>query len=119
MFLLPSGCATLADVQSSKGTGSSRIYNASFETVWLAIPKAINELGLKVVANNKQEGYFVAERGPTAFSWGEKIAIFTNKVDDEQTRVEVVSKRALATNILAPDWEQDILDKLSEMFEKT
>ena len=31
-----------------------------------------------------------------------------------RTRVEIVSKKAMETNIFAPDWAQEILDKLGQ-----
>ena len=114
-LLFAAGCATLADARTAKGSGTSRIYNASFDTVWETIPKAVHALGPKIVGENKQEGYILAEKEITAFSYGEKIAIFVDKIDDSRTKVEVVSKKAMATNILAWNWEKPILDKLSEM----
>lgn len=33
-----------------------------------------------------------------------------------KTRVEVVSKKAMATNILATNWEKQIHEKLAEKF---
>jgi len=115
-LLLPStGCSTIADARNARGQGESRTYNAPFDTVWKTVPTAVNELGLMVAGENEEEGYILAAKGITAFSYGENVAIFVEKIDDEQTRVEVVSKKAMATNIFAWNWEKPILDKLSEM----
>ena len=67
-----------------------------------------------MVSSNEKEGTILAETAMSAFSYGEAIAVFVQKLDVSQTRVEVVSKRRLATNILAYNWENRILDKLSE-----
>jgi uncharacterized lipoprotein len=117
MFLLlpVGGCSTIADARNARGRGTSRIYNASFDTVWSIAPKAINELGLSVAGENKEEGYILGQKGLTAFSYGENVAVFVEKVNDERTKVEVVSKKTLATNVIAWNWEKPILDKLSEM----
>jgi hypothetical protein len=110
-----SGCSTLADSRAAKGTGVSREYAAPLDVVWKAMPGVLSELSLPMVADNKQEGYILAQRGITAFSYGENVAIFVETVDGvTRTRVEVVSKKTLATNIFAPSWANEILDKLDE-----
>jgi hypothetical protein len=108
-----SGCATLADARSAKGTGVSREYSVPIDIVWKAIPAVLAELSLPMAAENRQEGYILAQRGVTAFSYGENVAIFVDAVNGGAgTRVEIVSKKAMATNIFAPDWSAEILDKL-------
>jgi hypothetical protein len=109
-----SGCATLGDARAAKGTGAARRYNASQETIWKAVPQVLTELGLQFVSDNKQEGYVLAQRGITAFSYGENVAIFIEASGDAHARVEVVSKKTMATNVFAPSWENDILNKLDE-----
>lgn len=110
-----SGCATLADARAAKGSGVSRTYDAPHEVVWKTIPSVLSELGLPLVGENKQEGYILAQRGITAFSYGENVAIFVESEGGvTKTRVEVISKKAMATNIFAPSWENDILNRLDE-----
>jgi hypothetical protein len=110
-----SGCSTLADARSAKGSGLSREYSAPIDVVWKALPPILAELSLPLVSENKQEGYMLAQRGITAFSYGENVAIFVETVNGiTKTRVEIVSKKSMATNIFAPDWSKEILDKLSE-----
>jgi len=120
VFLLSAaGCgATLADARKDKGKGTSRVYEASFETVWNAVHNAISEVGLMVVGDNKQERYILAEKEITAFSSGEKVAVFVDEVDGMRTKVEVVSKKAMATNILAWNWEKPVLDKIEEILKR-
>lgn len=110
-----SGCSTLADARAEKGTGLSREYSAPIDVVWKTIPTVLAELSLPLVGENRQEGYILAQRGITPFSYGENVAIFVESVNGvTKTRVEVVSKKAMATNIFAPSWGKDILDKLGE-----
>lgn len=114
-----SGCSTLADARSAKGTGLARDYSASVDEVWKAMPAVLAELSLPMVGDNKTEGYILAQRGITAFSYGENVAIFVESVNGvTRTRVEVVSKRAMATNVFAPDWGKEILDKLGDKLKK-
>ena len=108
-----SGCSTLADAQLAKGSGSSRVYDKSYDVVWNAVIEVVHATGLPIVAENKDKGSILAQGAISAFSWGENVAIFVENVDGKiKTRVEVVNKRAVATNITAPDWERRILEGL-------
>lgn len=112
--LVSTGCSTLKDVRAARGSGTSHVFNAPFEKVWTVIPKAANELDLSVVGLYPDERYVLVERGWTAFSWGEKVAIFAEPLGTTRTEVEIVSKRVLATNITAPNWERRLLAKIAE-----
>ena len=114
---LLSGCATLGSVQAERGHGSARVYSAPFETVWEKTNQALRILQLGVVESNQKEGYFLAETGISASSWGEKVAVFIQKIDTSSTRVEVVSRKALATNIFAENWEPRVLDTLGVLLQ--
>lgn len=111
-LLLASGCATLADAKAARGSGPSREYAASMDKVWNTIPVVLKELELPLVSQNRSEGTILAQRGMTAFSYGENVAIFVEPAGGSKTRVEIVSKKAMATNIFAPEWSMEILDKL-------
>jgi len=115
VLLSAGGCSALSDARNARGQGKSRIYDKPFDTVWNMVPKAINDLGLEVASQNRKEGCILAVKGITAFSYGENVAVFVEKVDDKRTKVEVVSKKTMGTNIFAWNWEKPILDKLSEM----
>jgi len=119
------GCTTLADARAAKGSGQSRVYEASFDKVWDTIPQVLKELGLREEGNNKAAGYVVAQepmqflRGTSLARADENIAIFVEKVNGAgKTRVEVVSKKAVAINVFAKNREKDILDKMAERLRK-
>ena len=110
-----SGCATLADAQASKGAGSSKVYDKPYDVVWNAVIETVRSSGLTLVSENKDKGSILAQGAISAFSWGENVAIFVEDVGGKiKTRVEVVNKRALATNITAADWETRILEALDK-----
>ena len=116
--LFLSGCGTMAvdNAATGKGTGMSRTYSDSYETVWQTIPEAITSLGLHVVSTNRDEGFILAEHSMNFMtSVGERVAVYVDKIDDFHTRVEVVSRRLVATHILAPNWEGPVLNKLGEL----
>lgn len=115
-LLSPVGCTTIADARNSKGKGLAHTDEGSFDTVWESIPKAIKALGEGgplIVGENKQEGYILAQGKMSFVSYGENVAVFVEKVDETKTKVEVVSKRTLATNIVAADWAPRLHTKLA------
>lgn len=115
------GCSTLADTRAARGSGQARVYNASFEQVWNAVPLALKELGVKEEGFSKGSGYVVArspvmvgENIPVA-GVADNLAIFVDKGDNaRQTRVEVVARSSVPLSPLGKKWESRILDKLSE-----
>lgn len=122
-LLSSTGCSTLADARAAKGSGQARVYNASFDQVWNAVPEALKDLGLKEEGFNKGSGYVVArsavkvgETYPVA-GLADNLAVFVDKADSAgQTRVEVVAKSTVLLNPLAKKWETRVLDKLAEKF---
>lgn len=113
------GCATLADAKAAKGSGTFKVYDKEYNVVWEATIDSIKELGLDLVSDSKDNGTILAQRGMTAFSYGENVAVFVEAVNGQvKTRVEVVNKRALATNITAANWEHRIFSKLDEKLTK-
>lgn len=111
------GCVTtytLADAQNSKGLGSSKIYDRSYEVVWNAVIETLKTTDLSLVSENKETGKILAQRGMTLVSHGENVAIYVEKLENiTKTRVEIVNKRAVAMNVFAADWESEILQALN------
>ena len=113
LFLYIQGCATMADSISAKGTGQYRVYEKSFDEVWEAVISVVTGTQLSLVTKNKETGQILAQKGVSALSYGENVAIFVERVGSVvRTRVEVVSKKAMATNVFATNWEKNILEKL-------
>jgi hypothetical protein len=104
------GCTTLADARQGRGTGEKRVYASSYDATWNAVLCSIKGTGLDIVGDNRSEEYILAQRGVTFFSYGENVAVFVRRIAADQTEVEVVSKRSLQTNILAPNWSGEVLN---------
>jgi hypothetical protein len=110
---LITGCANMADATAARGQGVAHVYDQPFDTVWDALNASVKETDLTIVSADKASGTLLAKRSMTAFSWGENVAIFVDRVTGKvSTRVEIVSKRALATNITAPDWDKTLFKAL-------
>lgn len=110
---LATGCASMADATAARGTGTTRVYDQPYDTVWSALDACVKETDLSIVSEDKATGTLLAKRSMTAFSYGENVAIFVDRVTGKvSTRVEIVNKRVLATNITAPDWDKKLFAAL-------
>ena len=113
-IILITGCTTLADSVADKGKGEKRIYDKPLEELWPITVEAVTEVGLDLVSTDTSQIMILAQRGITAFSYGENVAIFLEDIGAGQCKVEVVSKRAMATNVIAPDWSRNIFSYLNK-----
>ena len=117
--LAASGCSTVADARADRGTGVIVNYVAPFDQMWSALPSVLQELGLKVAGDNMAEGTLLVEHGASGFSWGERVAIFVERIGTKgHSRVEVVSKNAVGVNVTASDWAPKIHEKLGQRFRR-
>ena len=98
-------CASHDAARGARGTGQKEIYAASYDRTWDASISAVETTGGKIVESNKEKGDILASYGVTAFSWGERVAVFLKSIGTKQTEVEVATKRAVATNITAKNWD--------------
>jgi hypothetical protein len=115
---LTTGCTTLADTKKTEGSGKRITYSKTVEELWPMAIYALQDLGLDVIEENRSQGYVLAKKGISAFSYGENIAVFIKKIDNSKTSVEVSSKRVLATTVFAKDWTDDIFSKIEARIRK-
>ena len=108
IIFIAAGCTTMADSIAAKGTGPHKIYEKPKSKIWPIAVEAVNAVGLQLVTANESSSMILAQRGITAFSYGENVAIFVEDYEGQRCRVEIISKRAMETNILAPDWSNSI-----------
>jgi hypothetical protein len=113
--LLPfaAACTTsLVDARDARGTGTAKIYDEPYDTVWKAVLKSVKATRLELVLDNREKGIILGQGKVGPFTEGENVAIFVDDAGGSKTRVEVVSKRASALNITARNWETRIFDDL-------
>jgi hypothetical protein len=114
------GCTTMADAKKAQGTGQKVVYQASFDKIWDIMPEVVTEAGLEFIAANPSDNSILAQRGITAFSYGENVAIFVEIVTEgDTTSVEVISKKSMQTNVFAPNWAKPIFKELDKRFNRS
>ena len=112
------GCTSLNTATKARGSGEQVTYEVAFDELWAAMPDVIKAAGLQNVSANRDEHMFLAKHGITGWSWGENVAIFVKEVENGKTSVEVITKRKLATNITAQDWDGPVFIQLDRKFKR-
>ena len=116
------GCATISTVREAQGTGTAKVYALPLSDLSLKTRKTLGALGLQIAeiesSTDGKEVTILAEKGLSAFSYGERIAVFLTEVSPQQAKVEVISKKVLATNIFAKTWTGDFFKMLDLMVEE-
>lgn len=114
------GCASVGDVRSQRGEGLTRYYEASPEAVWRAALDAVEANGMRLDAENREEGYIVATRLPdhpgmapdesvaVSADQGERVGIFVERAGPGVWAVEVVNRRRFALDPGTADWTEDV-----------
>lgn len=109
------GCAPAFTWVKDENEGTVAIYPMPFKVVWDTIPATFKELDLVKVDEDKKKNFFLAQGKMSLLSHGEKVSVFVEKVDAANTKVKVISKRALRSDLAANNWEEPILSKLGEL----
>ncbi|QIE42998.1 hypothetical protein G5B39_13180 (plasmid) [Rhodobacteraceae bacterium SC52] len=87
----------------------ARVYAAPPAAVWAIAGEAVGAAGLDVVSVDQARGVVLAQHGPTLISYGEDVSVFI-RPEGNGTRIEVVSLRAEAANVLATNWTDPIFE---------
>lgn len=118
LSLLLQGCISfnsLADAKSARGTGLTKEYNASRDTVWQQIVAIVNKSGLKLVNADAAAGQILAQQpvSPLSLTMGQNVAIYVNE-QFGRTRVEVISRKAIGDiEFVSRNWEKYIIEQLN------
>jgi hypothetical protein len=104
----------MGSISGLKGEGHSRVYNFPYQKIWDALPKAMQSLKLSVAVADEKEGKILTDTPVTLWSYGEAIAVFVTRIDENRTNVEVVSRKKVGTNIFAYSYQDRILNALDQ-----
>jgi len=112
LCLYLAGCATLQSVKELKGHGVIKAYNVPIDMAGQAAIEVLHDLKFVIQEGSIQQGYLIGTTRLSGWSWGELVGVYFNKLNDYKSNVEVISKRKMATNIMAKDWTEIIFEKL-------
>ena len=99
IFIWVAGCATMGDVARAKDEGTSKVYPVNADQAW-DISKAIFRWeGADAIEEHRKDGYMLTSSGMNMVSYGAVMGAWKDPVDQNNTKVTVVTKRRLAMNL--------------------
>jgi hypothetical protein len=93
------GCATMSDVLKSKDEGSAQSYPVNTDQAWEISMTVLRWEGCETIEEHKSSGYMLTTVGQNLVSAGSLVGVWVEAVDAGTTKVTVVTKRKVQTNI--------------------
>ncbi|HWR59029.1 MAG TPA: hypothetical protein VN328_09095 [Thermodesulfovibrionales bacterium] len=98
-FTVLAGCATMSDVMKAKNDGTAQVYPVDSEQAWEISRTVFRWEGADAIEEHKADGYMLTSSGMNLVSAGAVMGAWIDPVDKNNTKVTVVTKRRLSTNI--------------------
>jgi hypothetical protein len=99
LVALLGACATMADVVKAKDEGTSKVYPVNTEQAWMIAKVVFRWEGADAIEEHKDQGYMLTSSGMNLVSMGAVMGAWIDPVDKDNTKVTVVTKRRIATNV--------------------
>jgi hypothetical protein len=96
---IASGCASMNDVLNSKDEGTVQVYNVNSEQAWEIAKTVFRWEGTDAIEEHKDQNYMLTSSGANFISMGAVMGAWVEPVDQNNTKVTVVTKRRMATNV--------------------
>src|SRR4030042_2131039 len=96
---LLNGCATMGDVVRAKDEGTAKVYPVNADQAWETSKTVFRWEGADTIEEHRAENYMLTSSGMNWFSYGAVMGAWIEPVDDNNTRVTVVTKRRIETNL--------------------
>ena len=93
------GCATMNDVATSKESGVSAVYSVTAEQAWDIAKTVFRWEGADAIEEHHNDGYMLTSSGMNLVSWGAVMAAWIDAVDLNNTKVTILTKRRISTNV--------------------
>lgn len=93
------GCATMSDVVRSKDSGTSQVYPVDADQAWDIARTVFRWEGADAIEEHRKEGYMLTSSGMNFVSMGAVMGAWIDPVSQNTTKVTVVTKRRIATNL--------------------
>ena len=97
--LLAPGCASISDAIKAKNEGTVVSYAVDFEQGWKIARQVLRWEDAETIEEHKDENYMVTTVGENLISAGAVVAVWVEPVDTKNSKITVVTKRKMQTNI--------------------
>ncbi len=99
LLALLGGCSTMGDVVKAKDEGTSKVYPVNAEQAWMIAKAVLRWEGADAIEEHKDEGYMLTSSGMNLVSMGTVMGAWIDPIDKESTKVTVVTKRRISTDL--------------------
>ncbi len=99
IFLVFIGCASMSDVLKSKDEGTVNVYNVTEEQAWKIAITVLRWEDAETIEEHRDEHYLLTTTGADLVSAGTLIGVWIEPVNNKDTKVTVVTKRKMQTNL--------------------
>jgi len=99
LVIFVAGCATMSDVVRAKDEGTSKVYPVNADQAWDIAKTVFRWEGADAIEEHRKEGYMLTSSGMNLVSIGAVMGAWIDPIDQNNTKVTVVTKRRIATNI--------------------
>ena len=93
------GCATMSDVLKSKSEGTAESYPVTFDQAWEMSITVLRWEDCETIEEHRTSGYMLTTVGQNFVSAGSLVGVWVESVNAENTKVTIVTKRKIQTNI--------------------
>ena len=99
LVFVAAGCTTMSDVVTAKDDGTSQTYPVNTDQAWEISKTVFRWEGADAIEEHRDQGYMVTSSGMNFVSWGAVMGAWVDKIDASHTKVTVVTKRRVKTNV--------------------
>lgn len=117
LMTLLAGCATMSDVMKAKDEGTAQVYPVDPEQAWEISRTVFRWEGADAIEEHKADGYMLTSMGMNWVSAGAVMGAWIDSVDKNNTKVTVVTKRRIATNLATTLTESTYHKRFSQAVE--
>jgi hypothetical protein len=97
--LILAGCATMSDVLDSKDEGTANVYPVDQDRAWGIALTVLRWEDAETIEEHRSENYMLTTIGANLISSGTVVGVWVEPVKKGSTKVTVVTKRKMQTNI--------------------
>jgi hypothetical protein len=93
------GCASMSEVLTSKDDGTAVNYAIGLDQAWDAAITVLRWEDCETIEQHKTQGYMLTTVGQNFISSGSLIGVWVDKIDKNNSKVTIVSKRRMKTEL--------------------
>ena len=112
-----SGCATMTDVLKDKEEGTVATYKIDKDNAWDIAKTVLRWEDCETIEENKLSNFMLTSVGRNFVSEGSLVGVWVEPINDEETKITVVSKRKVQTNLATGLTESTFQESFSKAVE--